>query len=154
MPFKNVIYSYPLSQGDGRRLREGAGRRHAEELRSAGNVRRRSIERLKLEDGVRAPREHEGPAGNLRPRERQRRREAVHAGHRPDTTHASAACCESIEYETFFEGRYKGKVIQVHSSQTRRGRRTRRSQQLLTVEDPTTRPRSSSTSTCSRKAGT
>ncbi len=40
VPFKNVIFDYPLGQSDGGRLRQGASRRHAQELRPGRHVRR------------------------------------------------------------------------------------------------------------------
>ena len=40
IPFKNVIYDYPLGQGHGRWLRQGAGRGHAQELQPGRHVRR------------------------------------------------------------------------------------------------------------------
>jgi superfamily II DNA or RNA helicase len=50
-----------------------------------------------------------------------------------DTGHADAQ--KAIEDETFFEGRYKGKVIQVHSKQTGE-ERDETVEQLINVEKP------------------
>ena len=81
VPFKNVIFDYPLGAGDGGRLREGAGRRHAQEFQPGRHVRRGD---RATEAGRRRPpaREREGRAGDLRPRERQPHRQAVRAGDR------------------------------------------------------------------------
>ena len=62
-------------------------------------------------------REHEGRTGGLRPRERQADRQAVHAGHRAGHD-PCRALLQVDRVDGFFEGRYKGKVIQVHSSKT------------------------------------
>ena len=45
MQFKNVIYDYPLGQGDGRWFCKGAGRRDSEEFQPDGNVLRRRSKR-------------------------------------------------------------------------------------------------------------
>ena len=57
-----------------------------------------------------------------------------------DTTHAKI-CMKIIEDETFFGGRYKGKVIQVHSNR-RAKRKTRPFSSCCRWRARTTRPRS------------
>ncbi len=81
----------PAWQGDGGRLRQGAGGRDAEELQPDRHVRRRRLKRLKLEDGVRLHERREGGAGNLRARDRQHIVKPFVLVIARDTTHAGAA---------------------------------------------------------------
>jgi type III restriction enzyme len=116
IPFKNVIYDYPL----GRAMADGFVKEPAVVTRKDFNpagMSAEQIEHLKLEDGVRL---HESIKVEL----------ATYAGEtgnvivKPfilviarDTTHA-AQLVELIQSATFFEGRYETKVIQVDSSKT------------------------------------
>ncbi len=132
-PFTNVIYSYPLSCA----LDDGFVKEPAVATREnfdASNYDDDGLEKLKLEDGVRV---HENTKVELEVFARQNERKIV----KPfmlvvatDTTHANALV-EVIEDDSFFDGRYKGKVITVHSKQ-RGEERDETVEQLLTVEDP------------------
>ena len=92
------------------------------------------LEKVKLEDGVRI---HENTKVELEVYARNNDKAIV----KPfmlvvatDTTHANALQ-QVIEGEEFFEGRYKGKVVQVHSN-IRGEEKDDVVQQLLTVEHP------------------
>lgn len=113
-PFKNVIYSYPLSSA----MTDGFVKEPAVATREnfdAKNYDKDGLERLKLEDGVRI---HEHTKVQLEVYARDNDKEIV----KPfilvvaqDTDHANALL-KAVESEAFFEGRYKGKVITVHSN--------------------------------------
>jgi type III restriction enzyme len=116
VPFKNVIYDYALGQA----MADGFVKEPAVVTRknfsSAGKAPEQ-VETLKLEDGVRL---HEAVKVELETYARETGNKIV----KPfllviarDTTHA-AQLLQLIESEGFFEGRYKGKAIQVDSSQT------------------------------------
>ena len=132
-PFKNVIYSYPLP----RALADGFVKEPAVATREnfeAQNYTDEGLERLKLEDGIRI---HEHTKTELAVFARQRDKPLV----KPfmlvvaqDTGHADSLV-KIIEDESFFDGRYKGRVITVHSGQTGE-ERDETVQQLLSVEDP------------------
>ena len=105
-----------LERDDGR-VRQGTRRRHPRELRCRRTTTTHGLERLKLEDGVRI---HENTKVELEVYARENGKPIV----KPfmlviarDTEHANALM-KAIEDEAFFEGRYKGKVIQVHSKQS------------------------------------
>ena len=114
VPFKNVIYSYPLSAA----MADGYIKEPAVATRlnfDAGNYTDDGLEKLKLEDGVRI---HENTKVELEVYARNSETKIV----KPfmlvvaqDTTHADALQ-QVIEDDEFFDGRYKGKVIQVHSN--------------------------------------
>jgi type III restriction enzyme len=116
VPFRNVIYDYPLGQA----MEDGFVKEPAVVTRKDFNPRGMSpdeIERLKLEDGVRL---HESVKVDLETYARETGNPIV----KPfllviarDTRHASQLMA-SVESEAFFEGRYKGRVIQVDSSKT------------------------------------
>jgi type III restriction enzyme len=116
VPFKNVIFDYAL----GRAMEDGFVKEPAVVTRkdfSSAGMSTEEIEKLKLEDGIRL---HETVKVELETYARESNNEIV----KPfilviarDTTHASQLL-ELIESEGFFEGRYKGKAIQVDSSQT------------------------------------
>jgi len=114
--FKNVIYSYRLAQA----MADGFVKEPAvvtrRNFRAAG-MSTEQIEKLKLEDGVHL---HEGLKVELDTYHRESGARLV----KPfllviarDTTHASELE-KLISSEKFFEGRYKGKVLQVDSSKT------------------------------------
>ncbi len=131
--FKNVIYSYPLSAA----LRDGFVKEPAVATREnfrAENYDEPGLEKLKLEDGIRI---HEHTKVQLDIYARENLKPLV----KPfmlvvakDTTHANELQ-KRIEAEDFFGGRYKGRVITVHSNQTGE-EKDETVQQLLSVEDP------------------
>lgn len=133
VPFKNVIYSYPLSNA----MTDGFVKEPAVATREnfdAKSYDADSLERLKLEDGVRI---HENTKVELEVYARENGKPVV----KPfmliiarDTGHANELV-KTIEDESFFEGRYKGKVIQVHSKQSGE-EKDETVQQLINVEKP------------------
>lgn len=133
VPFKNVIYSYPLATA----MTDGFVKEPAVATRENFDPNAYSaegLEKIKLEDGVRI---HENTKVELEVYARNNDKPIV----KPfmlvvatDTTHANALQ-QVIEGDTFFEGRYQGKVIQVHSN-IRGEEKDDVVQQLLTVEDP------------------
>ncbi len=131
-PFKNVIYSYPLSSA----MTDGFVKEPAVATREnfdASNYSAEGLEKVKLEDGVRI---HENTRVELEVYARNNGQEIV----KPfmlvvaqDIGHANAIQ-QVIEGDAFFDGRYRGKVITVHSN-IRGGEKDEVVQQLLTVED-------------------
>ncbi|MGA2318229.1 MAG: DEAD/DEAH box helicase family protein [Thermodesulfobacteriota bacterium] len=131
--FRNVIYSYPLSDA----MSDGFVKEPAVATRENFDVRNyddAGLERLKLEDGVRI---HENTKVELEIYARENGKPIV----KPfllviarDTEHANSIM-KMIEEETFFDGRYKGKVIQVHSKQSGE-ERDETIEQLINVEKP------------------
>jgi len=132
-PFKNVIYSYPLSAA----LNDGFVKEPAVATREnfdPKNYDKDGLEKLKLEDGIRI---HEETKVQLEVYARENGRNIV----KPfilvvaeNTEHANAIV-RTMESDDFFEGRYKGRVITVHSAQTG-DEKDETVAQLLTVEDP------------------
>jgi type III restriction enzyme len=116
VPFKNVVLDYPLGQA----MADGFVKEPAVVTRRDFNpagMQSEEIERLKLEDGVRL---HESVKVQLETYARESGNPIV----KPfvlviarDTTHAGQLL-QLIESESFFEGRYAGKAIQVDSSRT------------------------------------
>ena len=116
IPFKNVIYDYPL----GMAMADGFVKEPAVVTRKNFNpasMAPEEIERMKLEDGVRL---HESVKVELETYARETGTYIV----KPfllviarDTTHAGQLI-RLIQSEEFFEGRYTTKVIQVDSSRT------------------------------------
>ncbi len=114
--FKNVIYDYPLSAA----MTDGFVKEPAVATREnfdphVYDGQPEKLERLKLEDGVRV---HESVKVELETYARQNSLEIV----KPfmlvvarDTTHAGEIE-RLIQDEAFFEGRYAGKAITVHSA--------------------------------------
>jgi type III restriction enzyme len=133
IPFNNVIYSYPLSSA----LNDGFVKEPAVATRqnfNPANYDEKGLETLKLEDGVRI---HEHTKVQLEVYARQNDKKIV----KPfmlvvaqDTGHADDLL-KTISSDSFFEGRYKGRVITVHSNQSGE-ERDETVQQLLSVEDP------------------
>lgn len=131
--FKNVIYSYPLSAA----LNDGFVKEPAVATREnfdADNYDATQLERLKLEDGVRV---HENVKVELEVFARQTGKPFV----KPfmlvvaqDTAHADDLV-RVISDDSFFEGQYRDKVIQVHSNQTGQ-EKDATIERLLQVEDP------------------
>jgi len=130
-PFKNVIYSYPLSAA----MKDGFVKEPAVATREnfdAKNYDEAGLEKLKLEDGVRV---HENSKVELEVYARDNGKPIV----KPfmlivakDTNHADDLH-KIIEDEAFFGGRYKGKVITVHSN-LKGEEKDETVQQLLSVE--------------------
>ena len=114
--FKNIVYSYPLAAA----MRDGFVKEPAVATRKdfdPKNFDSDSLERLKLEDGVRI---HEATKAELEVYARQTGRHYV----KPfilivaeDTTHADSLL-QIIEGNKFFDGRYKGRAMTVHSKQS------------------------------------
>jgi type III restriction enzyme len=116
VPFKNVIYDYPL----GKAMADGFVKEPAVVTRKDFNpagMSAEEIERMKLEDGVRL---HESVKVELETYARESNNPIV----KPfllviarDTTHAGQLI-GLIQSDAFFEGAYRDKVIQVDSSRT------------------------------------
>ncbi|MEZ4861958.1 MAG: DEAD/DEAH box helicase family protein [Caldilineaceae bacterium] len=133
IPFKNVIYDYPLAQA----LRDGYVKEPTvvtQENFQPQHYSREELERIKLEDGVRL---HESVKVDLETYAYQTGSKRV----KPfmlviarDTTHA-AHLLSYIQSPAFFEGRYAEKVIQVDST-TRGAKEDDVVARLLTVESP------------------
>ena len=131
--FKNVIYDYPL----GAAMADGFVKEPAVVTRKNFNpagMSAEAIERLKLEDGLRL---HESVKVELETYARQTGATIV----KPfllviarDTTHAGQLV-QLVQSDAFFEGRYKGRVIQVDSSRTG-VEEDEMVQRLLAVESP------------------
>lgn len=133
MPFKNVIYDYPLAKA----MADGFVKEPAVVTQKNFNPTQFApiqLERIKLEDGVRL---HENTKVELETYARQTGQRVV----KPflliiarDTTHAGQLM-QLIQSPQFFEGRYKDKVIQVDSSKTG-AEEDEMVQRLLAVESP------------------
>ena len=116
VPFKNVVYHYPLA----RAMDDGFVKEPAVVTRKDFNpagVSADELERIKLEDGVRL---HENVKVELETYARESGRQVV----KPfvlviarDTAHATELQT-LISSDGFFEGRYKGRVLQVDSSRS------------------------------------
>ena len=116
VPFKNVVMDYPLA----RAMEDGFVKEPAVVTQRNFNAKTHTpeeIEKTKLEDGVRL---HETTKVELLTYARENGVKAI----KPfilviarDTTHA-AQLLALIESEAFYEGRYRGKVIQVDSSRS------------------------------------
>jgi type III restriction enzyme len=130
-PFQNVIYSYPLAAA----MTDGFVKEPAVATREnfdANTYTPEGLEKVKLEDGVRI---HENTKVELEVYARNNEKAIV----KPfmlvvaaDTEHANTLQ-QVIEGDEFFEGKYKGKVIQVHSK-IRGEEKDDVVEQLLTVE--------------------
>jgi type III restriction enzyme len=133
VPFKNVIYSYPLSQA----LEDGFVKAPCVATRENFNVNnydRAGLERLKLEDGIHI---HEETKVQLEVFARDndvKRVKPFMLVVAEDTAHASRLRA-IIEADDFFAGQYRGKVAEVHSNQ-RGEERDENVQKLLSVENP------------------
>jgi len=133
IPFKNVVYSYPLSKA----LDDGFVKEPTVATRENFNPKNYTAEQLetiKIEDGVRI---HESTKVDLETFARQNDRQIV----KPfmliiarDTDHAGELLSK-IRSDDFFHGNYKDRVITVHSNQ--RGEEADDTvKRLLAVEDP------------------
>ncbi|MBD8653659.1 DEAD/DEAH box helicase family protein [Rhizobium sp. CFBP 13726] len=113
VPFKNVVYDYPLGQA----MEDGYVKDPAVATREgfrADRVTPEQLERMKLEDGIHC---HEHTKAELAIYAQQTGRKLVHPFMlvvAQDTTHAGEIR-KFVESEEFFQGRYKGRVIEVHS---------------------------------------
>jgi len=131
--FKNVIYDYPLAKA----MQDGYVKEPAVATRANFNPKSMSkdaLELLKLEDGVRV---HESVKVDLDVYAQQngvRKVKPFMLVIAENTDHASDLV-KLIEGEQFFDGRYKGHVIQVHSGQ-RGAERDENVERLLSVERP------------------
>src|SRR3990170_1581141 len=131
-PFKNVIYSYPLSNA----MEDGFVKEPAVATRENFDIKNYDeggLERLKLEDGVRI---HENTKVELEVYARENGVPIV----KPfmlviarDTDHANALV--TLIENDLFEGRYQGKVITVHSA-LKGEERDETVEQLIHVEKP------------------
>ena len=132
-PFRNVIYSYPLANA----IADGFVKEPAVATRENFNPDAYApdeLERLKLRDGVEI---HEDVKVELEVYARQHNRPLV----KPfmlvvarDTSHANSLV-EIIQEDDFFDGRYRDRVITIHSNQ--RGQEADETvERLLKVEDP------------------
>ena len=115
-PFKNVIYRYDLPEAmeDGYVKEPAVGTRANFDPKSVTDD---VLERIKLEDGVHY---HEHVKVALQTYAKQNEVPLVHPFMlvvTQDTTHARQVR-EFIESEQFFEGRYKGRVAEIHSKLT------------------------------------
>lgn len=116
VPFKNVIIDYPL----GKAMEDGFVKEPAVVTRKDFNpagMSHEELERIKLEDGIRL---HESVKVELETYARETSNKIV----KPfllviarDTTHAGQLV-QLVKSDSFFEGRYSEKVIQVDSSKT------------------------------------
>lgn len=133
IPFKNVIYSYPLAQA----LEDGFVKEPTVATRENFNPLDYSaveLEKIKLEDGVRI---HESTKVDLETFTKQNDLLPV----KPfmlivarDTDHAETLM-RTMKADEFFDGRYKDKVITVHSNQ--RGEESDETvSRLLAIENP------------------
>lgn len=131
--FKNVIYSYPLASA----MIDGFVKEPAVVTREnfdPATLDTDSLERVKLEDGIRL---HEHTKAELVVYSNDQGKPRV----KPfmlvvaqDTEHASRLR-QLMESEAFFDGAYRGKVIEIHSGQ-RGEERDENVASLLDVEDP------------------
>jgi len=132
-PFKNVIYSYPLYKA----MEDGYVKEPAVATREnfkAANFSEDELEKIKLEDAICI---HENVKAELKVYADNNNRPYV----KPfilvvaqDTTHAESLM-QRIKADTFYGGRYKDRVITVHSAQ-RGEEKDETVQRLLAVEDP------------------
>lgn len=116
IPFKNIIYNYPLSIA----LKDGFVKQPAVATRQnfdKKNYDDQGLEKLKLEDGIRI---HEDTKVHLTAFAAEREVKYV----KPfvlvvsKTVEHAEELKKTIEAGDFFEGQYKGKVIVVHSDQS------------------------------------
>lgn len=133
IPFQNVIYSYPLYKA----MEDGYVKEPVVATRknfNAKNYTEDQLEQLKLEDGIRI---HETVKTELKVYADNYNKHPV----KPfmlvvaqDTMHAENIM-RLIKSDKFFEGRYKDRVITVHSAQ-RGEEKDETVERLLSVENP------------------
>jgi type III restriction enzyme len=131
--FRNVVFDYPLAKA----MQDGYVKEPAVATRANFNpasMGKDALELLKLEDAVRV---HESAKVDLDVYAQQngvRRVKPFMLVIAEDTGHASNLV-KLIEGENFFDGRYKGRVIQVHSGQ-KGAEKDENVERLLAVEHP------------------
>jgi type III restriction enzyme len=133
IPFKNVIYSYPLSKA----LEHGFVKAPSVATREnfvAANYDKAGLERLKLEDGIHIHEETKVQLDVFARENSVTRVKPFMLVVAEDTAHANRLRA-IIEADDFFAGQYKGKVAEVHSNQ-RGEERDENVQKLLSVENP------------------
>jgi type III restriction enzyme len=129
--FKNVIFDYPLAKA----MQDGYVKEPAVATRANFNPKsmsKEALELLKLEDGVRV---HESAKVDLDVFAQQngvRRVKPFMLVIAENTDHASELV-KLVEGESFFDGRYEGRVIQVHSGQ-KGAEKDENVEKLLSVE--------------------
>jgi len=133
VPFRNVAYSYPLAAA----MADGFVKEPAVVTREnfdPGALDAEALEQVKLEDGIRL---HEHAKSELIVYANEQAKARV----KPfvlvvaqDTDHASRLK-QLMESDAFFEGAYRGKVIEIHSGQ-RGEEKDENVANLLAVEDP------------------
>jgi type III restriction enzyme len=129
--FKNVIFDYPLAKA----MQDGYVKEPAVATRanfSPKSMSKDALELLKLEDGVRV---HESAKVDLDVYAQQngvRRVKPFMLVIAENTDHASELV-KLIEGKQFFDGRYKGRIIQVHSGQ-KGAEKDENVERLLSVE--------------------
>lgn len=137
VPFKNVIFSYPLSSA----LDDGFVKAPFVATRenfNAANYDDAGLERLKLEDGIHIHEETKVQLDNFARERNVHRVKPFMLVVAQDTEHASRLKA-IVEADDFFGGSYRGKVAEVHSNQ-RGEEKDENIQRLLAVEnfdDPT-----------------
>jgi len=134
IPFNNVIYNYPLASA----MDDGFVKEPAVATRENfdfSNYTEEGLEKIKLEDGILL---HENTKVDLEVFAKNNEKEIV----KPfmlvvaqDTSHANELQLQ-MESDNFFDGKYKGKIITVHSKNTKGSEGDEIVKQLLTVEDP------------------
>jgi type III restriction enzyme len=131
--FKNIAYEYPLANA----IRDGFVKVPAVATRANFKARdydADALERLKLEDGMTLHERTKVELDAYAEHSGQKRVKPFVLVVAEDTTHASALRA-LMDSDAFCDGRYKGRVIEVHSNQT--GEIKDESlQRLLRVEDP------------------
>jgi type III restriction enzyme len=136
IPFKNVVYEYPLSKAirDGYVKDPAAATRKGLTKDQLQGMTNEEKDLMKLEDAIQV---HEQTKLSLEMYARNNNKPLV----KPfilvvaqDTSHANEILA-TIQADSFYEGRYRDKVITVHSAQ-RGEEKEENVQQLLTLEDP------------------
>jgi len=134
--FKNVVYEYSLAHA----IRDGFVKEPCVATRRDFNAAAYKIEeldRIKIEDGIRI---HEDTkvALDIYARETGTRQVKPFVLIVAKETDHAAEIKKLIQQNTFFDGRYADKVIEIHSNQ-RGEEKEENIQQLLSVEDPNNR---------------
>lgn len=133
VPFKNVIYSYPLREA----LNDGYVKEPAVATREnfdAANYDEAGLERLKLMDGIQIHERTKAELASYADNFAQARVKPFVLVVAKDTDHAESLV-QLISSDEFYNGQYRDKVITVHSGQSGEEKDDVVSQ-LLTVEDP------------------
>ena len=133
IPFKNVIYSYPLREA----LNDGYVKEPAVATRAdfdAANYDEAGLERLKLMDGIQIHERTKAELASYADNFAQERVKPFVLVVAKDTAHAESLV-QLISSDDFYDGQYRDKVITVHSGQSGE-EKDDVVNQLLTVEDP------------------